>query len=210
MKFHSLSDYHIIVNFNQEVIMKKITKKITVALMSFLLLLPTFIGIPQSVSAQEEKNDIPQTEEKVTFTESEKQQIKEEIEFYFTEVGYINEDGKYIVTNPEALAHEFEKHGIEFSMTQNATVFRSVPQYVFCVVANSLPFPFTGTAYELGMALANSNDFRRALMQGSVDSATEILMSYASDMLTGSMLRELKNFSLVTNIAVALVSCGLN
>lgn len=182
-------------------------KKIVVALMSLFLILPSFITSSEVVSAQES------TEESVEFSNAEKQQIKDDIEFYFTEAGYINDNGEYIITDIDALDQKFSAQGIELEVlpefrTQMVST-SSIPQYGVCVVANALPFPFTGTAYELGVALASDDNFMNALTQGSVDLATELFMDYATTMLPANLLSELTNFSIVTNLAVALVSCGL-
>lgn len=61
----------------------------------------------------------------------------------------------------------------------------------------------------VGVALANDDNFMNALTQGSVDLASEILMDYASSVLPANLLSQLTNFSIATNVAVALVSCGV-
>lgn len=82
--------------------------------------------------------------------------------------------------------------------------------YALCVVANAIPVPFSGTAYELGVALANDSDFTDAIIQGSADLATEIFTDYATQYLGPEMLQEFTNVGLVSSIATALVSCGLD
>lgn len=176
--------------------------------MSFILIFPSLAATSQNVAAQ------GITEDPVEFNDTAKQQIKEDIEFYFSEVGYINENREYIVTDAEALNQHLNSYGLELNVpsenqSELIATANSLPQYGLCVVANALPFPFTGTAYELGVALVNDDNFINALMQGSADLASEILMNYATTILPANMLSELTNFGIITNAAFALVSCAL-
>lgn len=62
----------------------------------------------------------------------------------------------------------------------------------------------------MGVALAEDGSFVDALTQYNFDLAAELLMDLAGEVLTDELLSELTNISIATNIAVALVSCGLD
>ncbi|QTJ56974.1 hypothetical protein [Dolosigranulum pigrum] len=186
-------------------------KKLLIIIMSMILMVPTIAQGTQSVTAQEITDDTTE------FSDVEKQRIKEEIEFYFFEVGYINDNHEYVITDPEAFQERAATHGIEVNLIPKVgnhnsaqTRANSAVDYGLCVVANTIPVPFSGTAYELGSALANDDGFIDAIMQGSADLAAEILTDRAQKLLPEHLFKEFSNVSIVTNAAVALVSCGLD
>lgn len=192
--------------------MKKFPKIIAI-LTSFVIVFTTFASTGMVASANEgDSNGLDEdTREQI------KEELAEDLEFYFDTVGYINEDQEYIITDEEAFIQKIEsdfnvdideideeaKAVLNTSGVQPA----SATDYAICVVVNSLPFG--GVAWEIANATSELDGFIDALTALNFQVASDMLMNVAGQYLTDAALEELANISLAANIAASVVSCGL-
>lgn len=110
-----------------------------------LLLLSTFIlisgGLFSSISYASETND--------NFTQKQVEQVAEELEFYFSEVGHIDGNGNYIITNTQLLQEKANQgdetaNAVLQSISQSTIQPTSWQDYAQCIL-----FEHFGTQIDL-------------------------------------------------------------
>lgn len=88
-------------------------KKLVIVLTSFVTLFTVVGYAGVSVHAESTNDNLVQPSSQGEYTEKELEEltneIAEELEFYFSEIGEIDKHGKYTVTNPELLRQEINK-----------------------------------------------------------------------------------------------------
>jgi hypothetical protein len=183
--------------------LKKI-KDITIVGLVFSIVF-SFLAPGVNASANTQNNE--------DISEESVQELANELQFYFEEVGYINEDHEYIITDEDAFIQNIQEDinitDLEINTNDNTTFVQStgVVDFGVCVVVNSVPFG--GVAWEIANATTELDGFFDALTALNFELASEMMLTTASQYLSDAAFQELSNVSLVANIATSVATCGL-
>ncbi|GAB7306682.1 peptidase [Enterococcus gallinarum] len=168
--------------------------------------LSTFVCAGTSVYAAEETTEMNQQL---------KNELVDELTFYFETVGSFDEDGVYHVNDLNAIHERINQNteeGIAAKAFYEQIVVPSLQRvnwkkYAGCVVINSLPGG--GVAWALGTAASAQSGFIEALKAFNFEKAADILIKIAEKQLGKAAAKELAKVNVVAEIATAAVSCAM-
>jgi hypothetical protein len=175
-----------------------VVKKISKILIVFIALIAVFSTIGSAglaVSAAEpDKNDDSITDEQL------RDELAEELKFYFETVGHIDEEGNYVVDNEELFVQKFSEDA-EFT-----TVARgSIAEYGTCIIVNSVLFG--GVAWELANAVTAEQGFIDAVTSLNYSLASDIIIRVGKNVLPKAAFKQLTQLNLATSIVAAIWTC---
>lgn len=190
--------------------MKK-TSKILIVFMVLIAVFSTIGSAGLSVSAAElDKNDDSITDEQL------RDELAEELKFYFETVGHIDEEGNYVVDNEELFVQKFsEDADVDPDVLQaynnqkdaefNAAARGSIAEYGTCIIVNSVPFG--GVAWELANALTAEQGFIDAITSLNYSLAADIIIRVGKNVLPAAAFKQLTQLNLATSIVAAIWTC---
>lgn len=188
--------------------MKKLSKFI-IALMAVVAIFATVGSTGLAVSAAEPDPE-PMTDDQI------KEQLAEELKFYFETVGHVNEDGTYVVDDEEHFVQAFsEDADVDQKVLDTyyseksggvSTAALSPRDYALCIVVNSVPFG--GVAWELATAVTAEQGFIDAITSLNYSLASDIIVRVGREVLTDAAFKQLTQLNLATSIVSAIWTCS--
>lgn len=181
-------------------------KKIFISIISALMLISVIGPSVNAIATEEPTEDI--TVENNEQYESKKDDLENELQYFFEEIGYINENGQYVITDIEAFEKETNT-AVKVSSSTNNTGFQTANagEYVTCVIVNSIPLG--GAVWELADAASQHEGLINALQSLNFEVASELILSIGRDTLSEAAFQELSNISIVANLATSIGSCAI-
>ncbi len=129
-------------------------KKIFSLIMAFMLLF-NFISPNLAMASEEEDNT------NIYFTDEQIKELSKQLEFYFGEVGEINENGEYIITNPDLLEDvsnndQYAKELYDSYLSSKQIHLYSKKEFANCVVEDQLAWLFDALDGKILQALGEA------------------------------------------------------
>ncbi|SEJ02335.1 hypothetical protein SAMN04488113_15111 [Alkalibacterium gilvum] len=189
--------------------MKKLSKFL-LALMAIVAVFATVGSTGLAVSAAE-PDDEPITEDQI------RDQLAEELKFYFETVGHLDEEGNYVVDNEELFVQQFSKDAdvnqdvLDTYYTQQNAAYStaargSITEYGTCIIVNSVPFG--GVAWELANAVTANQGFIDAVTALNYQVAADLIIEIGRSVLPHAAFKQLTQLNLATSIVAAIWTCS--
>jgi len=141
-------------------------------ILTLSIFLPTTAGVYAAENSTIEKSITELNDQE--FKEYQ-EELSEELEFYFSEVGYLDENNTYHVTNPELLVEEAKTNESasllykQYSASTEVVTTRSAGSFVKCIIGDQF-------SWAIDMINGNTlNSIANLLKDGAWDAAAGIL-----------------------------------